>query len=74
VGQTLMRYEGTLHRMRQRNLHDLERLQARRRGEAVAAPVIVDVNHSIAPHGRTRVRRIDGFHSNGQAGSGEMSD
>jgi hypothetical protein len=45
--QPLTRYEASLHRMRQRVLHTLERLQARRRGEAVAVPVAMDITHSL---------------------------
>jgi hypothetical protein len=48
TGQLIVRYEVALERMRQRALHELERLQARRRGEAVVAPIAVDVTHSIA--------------------------
>jgi hypothetical protein len=46
-GQLIIRYEVALERMLQRALHELERLQARRRGEAVAAPIAVDVTHSL---------------------------
>jgi hypothetical protein len=45
--QHLTRYEIALERSLQRALHDLDRLQARRRGEAVPAPIAVDVTHSI---------------------------
>jgi hypothetical protein len=45
--QLLTRYESNLHRMRQRVLHDLERCQARRRGEAVSAPIAMDITHSL---------------------------
>jgi hypothetical protein len=44
---TLSRYETTIARLRERALHDLERLQARRRGEAVQVPIAVDVTHSM---------------------------
>jgi hypothetical protein len=44
----LIRYETSIARLRERALHDLERLQARRRGEAVEAPIVVDVQHSAA--------------------------
>ncbi len=43
----LMRYEIAIDRSLQRALHELERRQARGRGEAVAAPISVDVTHSI---------------------------
>jgi hypothetical protein len=45
---TLIRYETSITRSRERALHNLERLQARRRGEVVEAPIIVDVRHSTA--------------------------
>jgi hypothetical protein len=40
----LSRHETTIERSYHRALHDLERLQARRKGEAVIAPVAVDVS------------------------------
>jgi hypothetical protein len=43
---TLVRYETSIARLRERALHDLERLQARRRGEAVDTAIVVDVAHS----------------------------
>jgi hypothetical protein len=45
---TLLRYEVSIARLRERALHDLERLQARRRGQVVDAPIVVDVTHSTA--------------------------
>jgi hypothetical protein len=42
----LSRYEASIDRMRQRALHDFERLQARRRSEAVPVPIAVDVTHT----------------------------
>ena len=39
----LSRYETALHRSLQRDLHELERLQDRRKGTAVQAPMAVDV-------------------------------
>jgi hypothetical protein len=59
-------------RSRQRALHELERLQARRRGEAVAAPIAVDVSHSIdaigsAPAASRAARLVTRDHSNGSA-------
>jgi hypothetical protein len=44
---SLIRYETSIARLRERALHALERLQARRRGEAVQAPIAVDVTHSV---------------------------
>jgi hypothetical protein len=40
----LSRHETTIERSYHRALHDLERLQARRKGEAVIAPVTLDVS------------------------------
>ena len=48
LSQNIVRYETAIDRSLQRARHDLERLQARRRGEAVAAPIAVDVTHSVA--------------------------
>ncbi len=42
----LSRHEQALSRAMLRNLHELERIQARRAGEHVPAPVVVDVNVS----------------------------
>jgi len=39
----LVRYEPSLERSYYRALHNLERAQARRKGEVVAAPLVVDV-------------------------------
>jgi len=39
----LVRYEASLERSYYRALHNLERAQARRKGEVVAAPLVVDV-------------------------------
>lgn len=44
--QNLMRYEAHLDRCLFRAIHELQRLQAARRGEAVAAPIAVEVNTS----------------------------
>lgn len=41
------RYETTLERSLFKSLHELERLQARRAGQAVAPPVVVDVNLDV---------------------------
>jgi hypothetical protein len=71
--QHLIRYEIAIDRSLQRARHDLERLQARRRGEAVAAPIAVDVTHSIdvgvgtGPVVSRRARPIAHEHSNGSA-------
>jgi hypothetical protein len=40
----LSRHETTIERSLHRALHDLERLQARRKGEAVMAPVVLDIS------------------------------
>jgi hypothetical protein len=40
----LSRHETTIERSLHRALHDLERLQARRKGEAVTTPVAVDIS------------------------------
>jgi hypothetical protein len=45
----LSRYETTIERSLHRALHDLERLQARRRGERVMAPGVLDI-HLTADH------------------------
>ena len=42
----LQRYENSLDRTFHKALHELERLQARRRGETVAPPVVVDMTLS----------------------------
>jgi hypothetical protein len=71
-GQNLIRYQGAIDRSRQRALHELQRLQARRRGEAVAAPIAVEVNHSIEAVGAVSAvsrpaRPVTREHSNGSA-------
>src|ERR1019366_3152697 len=45
--KNLERHEAALSRSMQRTLHELERLQARRAGEHVPAPVVVDVDVSV---------------------------
>ena len=45
----LSRYEVAIERSLYRALHELERLQARRQGGAVPAPVLVDVEVSTPP-------------------------
>jgi hypothetical protein len=70
-GGNLIRYQVAIDRSRQRALHELQRLQARRRGEAVVAPIAVDVSHSIgAPVRPTAAvprpaRSVTREHSNG---------
>ncbi len=44
----LWRHEGALFRSWLKAMHELERLQARRAGEQVAAPAVVDVNVSLS--------------------------
>jgi len=44
--ERLQRHEGQLERSFYRTLHELERLQARRQGQAVMPPVVLDVNIS----------------------------
>jgi len=46
--ESLMRHEGQIERAVHKSMHELERIQARRQGAMVAAPVAidVDVNHS----------------------------
>jgi hypothetical protein len=47
----LSRHEAALSRSFLRNLHELQRLQAVRRGERVEAPAVVDVNLNIIQDG-----------------------
>jgi hypothetical protein len=61
---TLIRYETSIARLRERALHDLERLQARRRGEAVEAPIVVDVQHSAPPEESQSGNAVPGAHAN----------
>lgn len=42
--ERLLRYEGQLERSFFRTMHELERLQARRRGDGVLPPAVVDVS------------------------------
>lgn len=53
----LARYDGMLRRGQTRALHELERLQARRRGEHVPLPAIVDIN--VSTDGDTEPRVVD---------------
>lgn len=67
----LSRYEGTLERGLYKALHELQRLQAARQGEAVALPEAVDVEVSVSEpgglglHGRTTA--VDQTKINGDA-------
>lgn len=50
--ERLQRYEGQLERSFFRVLHELERIQARRKGEAVIPPVVADVSiHGVGSGG-----------------------
>jgi hypothetical protein len=49
--ENLTRYENGLSRSLLRNLHELQRLQAIRAGELVAAPAVVDVDVNINGNG-----------------------
>jgi hypothetical protein len=68
--QNLSRYETTIERSLQRALHELERWQARRKGEAVMAPIAVDVTHS-AGDGHEPATGVTIEHANGQNGAQE---
>lgn len=48
IGQ-LSRYESAMQRNLMRTLHELQRLQAARRGEHVPAPVAVDIDVTGLP-------------------------
>jgi hypothetical protein len=52
----LSRYETTIDRALQRARHELERCQARRRGESVAAPVAITVSGSLDVEDQLRSR------------------
>ena len=47
------RYANTIHRQLLQAMNELERLQRRRNGEAVPAPIHVDVNVNALEDGRT---------------------
>lgn len=47
----LMRYEANIERGLYRALHELQRLQATRRGDTVAAPIVVDMDVSDGSNG-----------------------
>lgn len=49
--QKLMRYETSIERGLYRALHELQRLQAARRGESVVAPIVVDMDVSEGKDG-----------------------
>jgi len=71
--QHLSRYETTIERSLHRALHELERWQARRKGEAVMAPIAVDVTHSAGDghEPATGVTGVTITHTNGQTGAQE---
>ena len=50
LGQ-VMRYESHLARLFHRDLHELERLQAARNGQPVAAPLVMDIDLADIPDG-----------------------
>jgi hypothetical protein len=66
--QNLSRYETTIERSLHRALHELERWQARRKGEAVMAPIAVDIAHSAGDQREpgTDVTGVTIEHANGQ--------
>jgi hypothetical protein len=49
----LIRYESTITRQFSQSMHELERLQPRRRGEDVPAPLNVQVSHEISGEARS---------------------
>jgi hypothetical protein len=69
--QNLSRYETTIERSLHRAPHELERWQARRKGEAVMAPIAVDVTHSAGDEREpaTGVTGVTIDHPNGQNGA-----
>jgi len=71
--QNLSRYETTIERSLHRALHELERWQARRKGEPVMAPIAVDVTHSAGDghEPATGVTGVTITHTNGQTGAQE---
>jgi hypothetical protein len=54
----LSRYEAGLNRSFLRNLHELQRLQAMKAGERVAAPAVVDVDISLSHDGAANPEAI----------------
>jgi len=51
----LLRYEVALSRSMLRSLHELERLQAKRAGEHVPAPAVMDVNVHLPEEPRAEI-------------------
>ena len=47
--ERVVKYERHLHNLLTSTLHELERLQARRDGEAVPPPAVADVNVILNP-------------------------
>ena len=47
--EKVMRYESHLSRLFQRDLHELQRLQAMRQGVSVAAPIAIDIDVTSGP-------------------------
>jgi hypothetical protein len=72
--QNLSRYETTIERSLHRALHELERWQARRKGEPVMAPIAVDVTHSAADEREpaTGATGVTIEQANGQNGAQEL--
>src|SRR4030081_439369 len=58
--QVLSRYEVTLERSLYKALHELQRLQAARRGNTVPSPEVVDVDVSIADQREPRRMALPG--------------
>jgi hypothetical protein len=54
----LSRYEAGLNRSFSRNLHELQRLQAMKAGERVAAPAVVDVDVNVRQEGAANLETI----------------
>ena len=57
--KNLERHEAALSRSMLRTLHELERLQARRAGEHVPAPAVVDVDVSLSEPPRADIGQTD---------------
>jgi hypothetical protein len=51
--EKVMRYESHLSRLLHRDLHELQRLQAMRQGQPVAAPVAIDIDVASGPEARS---------------------
>jgi hypothetical protein len=56
LGQ-VMRHESHLARLFHRDLHELERLQAGRNGQRIAAPLVMDIDLDGIPDGSPPVCR-----------------